>query len=515
VHDFAGYARDLAEWSQGGMSRIVGIDLGTTYSLVAVATDKRASILPNLLDSRLTPSAVRFLPDGEVVVGQAAYDARVSDARNTITGIKRFMGRSFNEVADLAERVPFDVIPGPDNRAAIRAYGREYTPEEVSAFILRHLKTAAEVRLGEPVTEAVVTVPAYFDQDQREATRKAAALAGLDVKRLLVEPTAASLAYCAEHGLRERQILVLDLGGGTFDVTVAEIGDNVDEVISLSGDNFLGGDDFDRLLADWVRDEIRQRHGVELFAVPDADERLASEVTRVRHELSALDESVFSLPFLFKRGRLTVDVAIPVSRALFDDLAQELFERMIPPIEYALRDAGKKASEIHEALLVGGATRMPRVSQIVRKIFGREPRRGANPDEAVALGAALQGGVLSGHIKDVLVLDVTRRSIGIEIVGGGFEVMVPRNSTIPTRKRETFTVLDPSQRAVEVHVLEGERLLAVDNRTIGRVVLDLATHAAARQVNVTVDIDANYKITVNVAEVGVGGAHVDLLLDYC
>jgi molecular chaperone DnaK len=491
------------------MSKIIGIDLGTTNSLVAVMEGGRPVVVPNRFGARTTPSVVRFLPDGHTVVGEAAERARVQDPEHTVSGIKRFIGRYYNEVADLAELVPYRVVPGDDDRAMVHLHGREWSPPEISALILRDLKESAEAFLEDAVSRAVITIPAYFNDAQRRATGDAARLAGLELMRLVPEPTAAAMAYGFADG-RDRNLVVLDLGGGTYDVSLLEVGEGVVDVKAIDGDGHLGGDDFDEILLEWARGEILRRHGFDILSRPEVGQRVREAMTAVKCTLSTVRSQTVELPFLFHRDGAAVDVHLSLEREDFESLCDELFERFVPPVERALADWrenwGGLASEVDEILLVGGATRMARVGETVRSFFGKEPSRRVDPEEAVALGAAIQAGVLGGDVRDILLLDAIPFPISIEVVGGTAATLIRANSAVPNRKSEIFTTALDGQRSVEVHVLRGDRETAEENKTLGRVVLDELPPAprGMPQIEVAVDVETDQNIRVTVKDLGTG-----------
>jgi len=480
------------------MGKIIGIDLGTTNSCVAVLEGGEPVVIPNSEGMRTTPSMVAFSKKGERLVGAAAKRQAITNPEHTIFSIKRFMGRMYNEVEQEIKEVPYKVIRGKNNVARVKIDDKEYSPPEISAMILQKMKQTAEDYLGQKVTEAVITVPAYFNDSQRQATKEAGVIAGLEVKRIINEPTAASLAYGLDKKKNEK-IAVYDLGGGTFDISILELGDGVFEVKSTNGDTHLGGDDFDQRIINWLVSEFKKAEGVDLSKDPMALQRLKEAAEKAKIELSSTAQTEINLPFITATDAGPKHLNITLTRAKFEQLCDDLFTRTIEPCRTALKDAGLKIDEIDEVVLVGGMTRVPKVQQIVKDIFGKEPHKGVNPDEVVAVGAAIQGGVLGGDVKDVLLLDVTPLSLGIETLGGVFTRLIEKNTTIPTRKSEIFSTAADSQTTVEIHVLQGEREMAVYNKTIGRFHLDGIPPAprGIPQIEVTFDIDANGILNVS------------------
>jgi molecular chaperone DnaK len=474
------------------MAKIVGIDLGTTNSVIAVMEGGEPTVISNSEGARTTPSVVAYTKGGEVLVGQVAKRQAITNAKRTVYSIKRFMGRKQAEVATETTEVPYEIASGPNGDARVRIGDKLMAPPEISAHVLQKLKTDAEEYLGEPVTEAVITVPAYFNDSQRQATKDAGKIAGLAVRRIINEPTAAALAY----GLgkeKDEIVAVFDLGGGTFDISVLELGDGVTEVKATNGDTHLGGDDFDQAIIDWLVSTFKQEEGVDISADPMALQRLKEAAEKAKCELSSAGQSEINLPFITADASGPKHLVKTLTRAKFESLAEELFQRTLGPCRQALSDAGLKPSNIDEVILVGGSTRIPRVQQLVKEFFGREPHKGVNPDEVVALGAAIQAGVLGGDVKDVLLLDVTPLTLGIETLGGVSTPLIERNTTIPSRKSQIFSTAADNQDTVEIHVLQGERKMATDNKTIGRFQLTGIPPAprGMPQIEVTFDIDAN------------------------
>ncbi len=475
------------------MSKIIGIDLGTTNSCVAVMEGNDPVVIPNSEGARTTPSVVGFAKNGERLVGQAAKRQAVTNSQNTVFSIKRFMGRFHNEVNEEMKLVPYKVVEGENNTARVDVGGRIYSPPEISAMILQKMKQTAEDYLGQKVTEAVITVPAYFNDAQRQATKEAGEIAGLNVRRIINEPTAAALAYGLDKKHKDLKVAIYDLGGGTFDISILELGEGVFEVKSTNGDTHLGGDNFDQRILDYVADEFKKQENIDLRKDPMALQRLREAAEKAKMELSTLMQTEINLPFITATADGPKHLNMTLTRAKFEQLVDDLIQRTFGPTERALKDAGLTPNQIDEVILVGGMTRVPRVQQLVKDMFGKEPHRGVNPDEVVAVGAAIQGGVLAGDVTDVLLLDVTPLSLGIETLGNVMTKLIDANTTIPTKKSEVFSTASDSQTSVEIHVLQGERPMAVDNRTLGRFHLDGIPPAprGIPQIEVTFDIDAN------------------------
>lgn len=490
------------------MGKIIGIDLGTTNSCVAVMEGNEPVVIPNSEGRRTTPSVVAFMDGGkgERKVGDPAKRQAITNPKNTIMSIKRFMGKKYSEVQEEMKMVSYQIEPGNNDTVRVRIGDRLYTPQEISAMILQKMKTTAEDYLGHPVTEAVITVPAYFNDAERQATKEAGQIAGLDVKRIINEPTAAALAYGLDKKNKDMKIAVYDLGGGTFDISILELGDGVFEVKSTNGDVHLGGDDFDMKIINWLADEFKAEYNVDLRKDPMALQRLKEAAEKAKIELSSSQETEINLPYITSIDGVPQHLVKKLTRSKFEQLIDDLVQRTLEPCRKAVADAGITVNDIDEVILVGGSTRIPRIQEVVEKFFGKKPSKGVNPDEVVAIGAAIQGGVLTGEVKDVLLLDVTPLSLGIETLGGVFTKLIEANTTIPTRKSEIFSTATDNQSSVEIHVLQGERPMAKDNRTIGRFHLDGIPPAprGVPQIEVTFDIDANGILHVSAKDKGTG-----------
>ena len=488
------------------MGKIIGIDLGTTNSCVAVMEGNEPVVIQNAEGGRTTPSVVAFSKDGERLVGAPAKRQAITNPDKTVASVKRFMGRMFNEVGGETKQVAYKVVKGEDGTARVEIEDRKYAPQEISAMVLQKMKQTAEEYIGEKVTEAVITVPAYFNDAQRKATQEAGKIAGLEVKRIINEPTAAALAYGLDKKDIDQTIAVYDLGGGTFDISILELGDGVFEVKSTNGDTHLGGDDFDQRIIDFLADEFKKEEGIDLRKDPMAMQRLKDAAEKAKIELSSSQKTNVNLPFVTATQDGPKHLNVDLSRAKFEQLVDDLVKRSITPCDKALKDAGLSKSEIDQVILVGGSTRIPRIQEAVKEFFGKEPSKGVNPDEVVAVGAAIQGGVLSGDVEDVVLLDVTPLTLGIETLGGVMTPLIESNSTIPTSKSQTFSTAADSQSSVEIHVLQGERAQAANNRTLGRFHLDGIPPAprGMPQIEVTFDIDANGVLNIKAKDKGTG-----------
>ncbi len=488
------------------MAKIIGIDLGTTNSCVSVMEGNEPVVIPNSEGHRTTPSIVAFVEGGERKVGEPAKRQAVTNPKRTIFSIKRFMGETYDQVASDAARVPYKVVKGDNNTPRVDVEGRLYTPQEISAMILQKMKKTAEDYLGTSVDEAVITVPAYFSDSQRQATKEAGEIAGLKVRRIINEPTAAALAYGLDKQGKDAKIAVYDLGGGTFDISILELGDGVFEVKSTNGDTHLGGDDFDHVIIDWMAEDFQKQHNIDLRKDPIALQRLKEAAEKAKIELSSATQTEINLPYIMPVDNIPQHLVLTLTRAKFEQLADKLIRATIEPCKKSLKDAGFSASQIDDVILVGGSTRIPAIQKVVEEVFGKAPSKSVNPDEVVAIGAAIQGGVLTGEVKDVLLLDVTPLSLGIETLGGVFTRLIDANTTIPTRKSETFSTAADNQPSVDIMVYQGERPMARDNKQLGRFMLDGIPSAprGVPQIEVTFDIDANGILNVSAKDKGTG-----------
>lgn len=488
------------------MSKIIGIDLGTTNSCVSVMEGNEPVVIPNDEGRRTTPSVVAFVENGERKIGDSAKRQAITNPTKTISSIKRFMGSRYSEIVDETKLIPYTVVKGDNDTIRVKIDDRLYTPQEISAMVLQKMKKVAEDFLGHEVTEAVVTVPAYFNDSQRQATKEAGEIAGLDIKRIINEPTAAALAYGLDKKNQDSTIAVFDLGGGTFDVSILELGDGVFEVKSTNGDTHLGGDDFDRVIMNWLADEFKKQENIDLRKDPLALQRLKDAAEKAKIDLSSTTETEINLPYITAVDGVPKHLVLKLSRANFEKLSSDLIKRTLAPCKEALKDAGLSASDIDEIILVGGSTRIPRIQEVVEEFFGKKPNKSVNPDEVVAIGAAIQGGVLSGDVQDVLLLDVTPLSMGIETMGGVYDVVIEANSTIPTKKSKTYSTAADNQPSVEIHILQGERPMASHNRSVGRFILDgiPPSRRGQPQIEVSFDIDANGILNVSAKDKGTG-----------